>query len=492
MSDVEVWKMEEFKRGDYNIWPFEADYIELYRSTRLEIFLDKKWDTLHKYTERGTEHDNVLRLGYLIGFDGVMGKDKDQEERKKRMWKETRLPDTIGLDEKYKLTDEEKEKAYELFLERTKTDPVADPIETEGTHGVHFWMKERAVENTNYGGSLKLRVQIPTDTDKLWIKQGDAKTQKQSVHNRREMKQFYTKKELRENLFQANFADDVPLEWITGVHHTGKLGEGTWMDLDEFLIKYRKYKIFQLEDLVSEIKLEDDIEQQLNFLITMKDELRKLQYYLRNINNEFDSLAEYPNKFNPFNSGKHHMIYLDNLEDFLLDTRRFLMGEEKKGPGYIQLYNEIVEYLEEELDLQNRRYETVWNEGFNEEKFLKNKNNHYETAKISAFLKNLENLQQKFEEIIQKCLSLAEEEKKRRESETGENVFDEEKFESKLDKQLTEEILALPDLQQMPKKIDKKIEEIEELKSVYQDENETFGENYVKNDHLNGVILNRI
>lgn len=492
MSEVEVWRMEEFERGDYNIWPFEADYVELYRSTRLEIFLDRKWESLHKYGERGTEHDNVLRLGYLIGFDGVMGGHRDQEERKKIIWENNRLPSNLSLDEKYRLTDEEKEKAYQLFLERTKTDPVADPIETEGTHGVHFWLAEGKVWDTNYGGRIKLKVQVPTDTDKLWIKQGDAKSENNSVHNRREMKQFYSKDDLRENLFQANFADDVPLEWITGVHDKKLISGREWMDLDQYLVKLRKYKIFQLEDVVSEVKLEDDIKQQLSFLIDVKDELRKLQFYIRKIRNEFDSFTNYPDGFTPFKSARDHMGYLDKMEKFLMDTKRFLMGEEKKGPGYIEVYSRMVEELENELELQSRRYETVWNEGFDEEAYLKNNNDHYETASLSDFLKNLRNLQQKIEEIIQKCLSLAEEEKKRSNQESGENVLDEEKFESKMDKLLTEEILALPDLKGMPNKIDKKIEEIEKIRSIYNDKDETFGPKYFESDHLNGAALEKI
>lgn len=486
MSDVKVWRIEEFRQGKYNIWPFEADFVEAYRTTTKHIFLDKKWEELHEKTDRGTEHDNVLRLGYLIGFDSVMGAHRDQELRKKLLFENTRLPDfPPGMDPEKSLSQEQIDKAYKFFLERTKEDEVIDPIESEGTHGVHFWLSKNNLSTSVYGGSLHLKVLLPTDGN-LWIKKGDGQSNNPSVHNRREMVQFYSKKDLMKGSFQANYADDVPIEWIDGVydHNITPInnGKSRWEDLPTYLQRLRKKKIFELEEIVSEIKLEGDIEQQLKFLNQISNELRKIQYYAREMNSQLNSAVERANS-KVFVSAKSHKHYIGLLEEALSNILNILTGENVKGPGYIKVRRNLIEDLNKELGLQENRYSTSFNKGYDMEEMMHNENK-IETYK--EFLSSLQGLEQEVEEIVTECKSLAEEEKKRMRNETGKDVFNEEDFENRMDLRLTEDILHIPNMETAYEGIQKTIQKLESRR------NSNLTTDEIKTDYLNGMLKARL
>jgi uncharacterized protein YifE (UPF0438 family) len=462
MSNLEVWRYSEFRNGEYDTLPFEANYIELFRKTRREIFFDKKWEPLHRMTDRGTEHDNVLRLGHLIALDSLSENHNKEANMKDRFF--LRLPD---VDEDI-LTEQEKEEAWKRYKDRISSDKVAKEPKGKFSHGVHFWLREQKITESTYGGDIKIKATIPTDGN-LWLTRGDGKAgDYHTVHNIEEMRQFYSKDDLINHTFQAVYTDNVPLKYINGIRDTSIHKSYSWTSLDNYLDQLRKYYIFEMEDVISEIKIHDDIEHHMAFLNEISNQLRKLDYYIRSIENLLTKIKERAVKRSSENhvqggtiisSKKLYIQFLKNLEEGITNIINILTGKDVKGPGYIDLRQSMASNFDKEFSFEKKRYQTR----IKDLSKFDISNNSEELKRLKSLPEYIKPISNQIEQLIENIREIAEKEKERMNNE--DNFTKEEEFNIKVDKQLRDKILKVPQANALKNDLENKLEEIERRKS---------------------------
>lgn len=499
MSRPKTWRYKDFikhvKEGNDYYAPFELKYIEGYRRTDRNIFFDQKWQDLHENRpEKSTWHDNVLRLGHLIAHDSHTPKDQDtgmRESRRKRaekIFKEVKLPQgnygdrpsydaerpISRKDERFGdkiLTEEEKEKAWQYFLKREKRDQNTNLPASEFTPGSHFWARETYLSSGDYSGNIDLKVWLPTDGN-TWLHKGDGNHQGKTVGSMGEFKAEIGKegliednglREYRENKrdyensnydinsligrnFQLIYDGELSLKNIKEIRDH-KLTDG-WVKFSDYLKILRKKYIFDMEEIIDEIVIKDDINQQLNFLNSISDDLRKLQYYLNLINKQVEAMKNV--------KGVKYYGQIEDKSDLGENFRKIVQiieGKDVKGEGYSAVRKRIISKMDEELNYRQNRYESPFNKGIDTEDLM------YKEEKINhagEFLSNVDQISEEIERILEECRDLGKEEKQRRGDESIE-ALKEEEFENKLDRRLTHDVLQIPNIRPIAEKIENKL-----------------------------------
>lgn len=496
-----VWRKSEFVNGDYDVYPFACDYIEVYRSTTRGIFFDEKWEQLHEHTERGTEHDNVLRLGRLIGFDSK-GAGKDHEAyQKERFFR--RLPELSDKNE-LNLTKEQKEEAWEVYKERTESDPVAAKPKGEFTHGVHFWLSTGSVFTTGYGGKVHLKVQVPNDGN-LWIKPGDtggpsrssAVRKSHNVHNLEEIRQFYSKQELRNRTFQAVYEGDVPIEWIKGVYDSGIHSNQQWHSLSDYVKSLKQSKalkinkaeqIEEFEIIAKEIKERDEIKEQLRFLNKVIELLREMESYIQKISQSFVNLENQVIEFNNRDSGNvfskpaKHRVMIGQEIDSLNNIKLFLEGSDDYA-GYNLARRKLRDIYKEEFNLQDEKFRKV-KRPKKFDNFSEGQEEHI--REVPVLLRNLNTISDRINSIINETKSFAEEEKEKMDKGAYKEIpmEKEEILESRADQRLREDIAKIPNLEGVSEDIQSRKKIMEKAKEKTLQEERSF-----QRDYLDGVLI---
>jgi hypothetical protein len=483
--DGEIWRYRDFLKqvmqGNQHYSPFELDYIEGYRRTNRSVFLDEKWQDLHnKSPEKATWHDNILRLGHFIAHDshGRLSDEDDEGGRQGRLeiaeqiFKDTKLPSSDYVKDDI-LTEEEKERAWKNFLGRIRAGIDEDSRIPAGEHtpGSHFWLREHKLDSGAYGGNVDIVAWLPLDGN-TWLHQGDGNQKDgKSVNSQGEFKSTIGKDGLVDQgslekfrkhphdfldaydplmtigkTFQVVYAGELSTKFIRKINDH-ELTDG-WVEFSEYLKVLRKNYIFQLDDAIEEIVIEDDIEEQLNFLNSIVDDLRKLQYYLNEIKKQVESIKN-----------KKNTKYYARIDDFsglkesFKEIIRIIEGKDVKGPGYSSIRKELISKMDEELNYRKRRYKSPFNEGINSEELMyrEEKINH-----VEEFLSNLDQLSHQIEQIVEECREMGEKEKQRLQN-NDEEVTEEEEFQNKLDRKLTEDILEIPNIRPVVEKMEKNI-----------------------------------
>jgi hypothetical protein len=482
-----VWRYEDYSSGRHNLYPFECEYVELYRKTKREIFFDQRWEKLDEMTDRSTEHDNVLRLGHLIGFDmhGTRNHEYNQKERLLH-----RIPEDVNL------TEEQKEEVWKTYKARTHFDDVAGIPKGEYTDGVHFWISERVAADSEYGSSTVLKAQVPVDGN-LWIKEGDAEMGRaHTAHNLREMKQFFNRDDFEQKLFQAVYDGDVPIEWIKGVWDKREYQQPTYVSIQNFieLLKQEHPEKINLDSDMEEfgviaknIEERDDIRQQINFLNRIIELLKKLEAFVLNVDEQFKNLEESVESYDysPFASRKAHRYYLKELDSILIKTKNLLFDEDQ-GTCYTDVRDRVRELYKQEYEVMESNFTKLsWDNKFEDFSKAFHSENENTVETYPELLLERNEIAEFIRSLIEKVEKFAEEEKEKLETGEYEQIpmEKEQVFESRADEELREDISKIPDLSPVASDIQKRVESAQERKQKIQELND------YEEDLLDGILL---